>query len=109
MSTIRNEKLLEKLQDKTKDYKINNLKMVKVEWLDAMSDDNTWQELEELAKQILRPVTCVGWILAENEDNIILISSFDEDSQCGGGGTVIPTNCVQKITKVREKNDDTNN
>ena len=24
MSTIRNEKLLEKLQDKTKDYKINN-------------------------------------------------------------------------------------
>ena len=106
MSTIRNEKLLEKLQDKTKDYKINNLKMVKVEWLDAMSDDNTWQELEELAKQILRPVTCVGWILAENEDNIILISSFDEESQCGGGGCIIPKNCITKLTKLEEVNNE---
>ena len=47
--------------------------------------------------------------MTQNSDVTILISSFDEDSQCGGGGTVIPTNCVQKITKVREKNDDTNN
>ena len=106
MSTVRNEKLLEKLQDKTKDYKINNLKMVKVEWLDAMSDDNTWQELEELAKQILRPVTCVGGILAENEDNIILISSFDEESQCGGGGCTIPKNCITKLTKLEEVNNE---
>ena len=68
MSTIRNEKLLDKLHNeyKNKDYKLSNLKMVKVEWLDAMSDDNTRQELEELAKQILRPVSCVGWILSEN-------------------------------------------
>ena len=46
MSTIRNEKLLDKLhnENKNKDYKLSNLKMVKVEWLDAMSDDNTWQE-----------------------------------------------------------------
>ena len=74
MSTIRNEKLLDKLHDKTKDYKLDDLKLVKIEWLDAMSDDNTWQELTELAKQILRPVTCVGWVLADNENNIILLS-----------------------------------
>jgi|TARA_R110002073_G_scaffold276420_2_gene440291 hypothetical protein len=86
-----------------------DLNLVQVEWLDAMSDDNTWQELDELRKQKLRPVTCVGWLLTQNSEVTILISSFDEDSQCGGGGTVIPTNCVQKITKVREKNDDTNN
>ena len=102
MSTIRNEKLLEKLQDKTKDYKINNLKMVKVEWLDAMSDDNTWQELDELSKQTLKPVTCVGWILAEDKDNIILVSSFDEDAQMGGGGCTIPKACVKKITQLKE-------
>lgn len=45
MSTIRNEKLLDKLHDKTKDYKLDDLKLVKIEWLDAMSDDNTWQSL----------------------------------------------------------------
>ena len=27
-----------------KTYKLSDLKLVKVEWLDAMSDDNTWQE-----------------------------------------------------------------
>ena len=36
-----------------KTYKLNDLKLVKVDWLDAMSDDNTWQELEELTKQVL--------------------------------------------------------
>ena len=59
-----------------KTYKLSDLKLVKVDWLDAMSDDNTWQELEELTKQVLRPVSCVGWILTETKDNIILISSF---------------------------------
>ena len=69
-----------------------DLNLVQVDWLDAMSDDNTWQELDELRKQKLRPVTCVGWLLTQTSDVTILISSVDEDSQCGGGGTVIPTN-----------------
>ena len=77
-----------------KTYKLNDLKLVKVDWLDAMSDDNTWQELEELTKQVLRPVSCVGRILTETKDNIILISSFDEESQCGGGGCTIPKSCI---------------
>ena len=90
------------MKDKDKKYKLAELKMVRVDWLDAMSDDNSWQELDELAKQSLKPVTCVGWILAENEDNIILISSFDEDAQMGGCGCTIPKSCVKKITQLKE-------
>ena len=85
-----------------KTYKLSDLKLVKVEWLDAMSDDNTWQELEELTKQVLRPVSCVGLILTETKDNIILISSFDEDSQCGGGGCTIPKSCVLSCVQLKE-------
>ena len=91
-------------EDKDKKYKLVDMKMVKVDWLDAMSDDNTWQELDELAKQTLKPVTCVGWILTEYKDNIILVSSFDEDAQMGGGGCTIPRACVKKITHLREMN-----
>ena len=91
-------------EDKDKKYKLADMKMVRVDWLDAMSDDNTWQELDELAKQTLKPVTCVGWILTENKDNIILVSSFDEDAQMGGGGGTIPKACVKKITHLREMN-----
>jgi hypothetical protein len=92
------------IKDKDKKYKLADMKMVQVDWLDAMSDDNTWQELDELSKQTLKPVTCVGWILAEDKDNIILISSFDEDAQMGGGGCTIPKTCVKKITHLREMN-----
>ena len=92
------------MTEKNKKYTLADMKMVRVDWLDAMSDDNTWQELDELSKQTLKPVTCVGWILAENEDNIILVSSFDEDAQMGGGGCTIPKACVKKITHLREMN-----
>ena len=85
-----------------KRYELNDLKLVRVEWLDAMSDDNKWKELEELTKQVLRPVSCVGWILTETKDNIILISSFDEESQCGGGGCTIPKSCVKEIVQLKE-------
>ena len=85
-------------------YKLADMKMVRVDWLDAMSDDNTWQELGELAKQTLKPVTCVGWILTEYKDNIILVSSFDEDAQMGGGGCTIPKSSIKKITHLREMN-----
>ena len=92
------------MKEKNKKYTLADMKMVRVDWLDAMSDDNTWQELDDLSKQTLKPVTCVGWMLAENEDNIILISSYDEDAQMGGGGCTIPKSCVKKITHLREMN-----
>ena len=88
------------IQDKK--YKLADMKMVRVDWLDAMSDDNTWQELDELAKQTLKPVTCVGWILSEDKENIILVSSFDEDAQMGGGGSTIAKDSIKKIIHLKE-------
>lgn len=81
---------------------LDNLPIVKVEWLDAMSDDNTWQKLEDLERQTLRSVHSVGWLLKENPKTYILISSFDGESQCGGGGTTIPKNCVKNITYLKK-------
>ena len=85
-------------------YLLNELHLVKVDWLDAMSDDNTWQELNDLAKQTLKPVTSVGWMLVEDENNIILISSLDEDAQMGGGGCTISKKCIKKIIYLKEMN-----
>ena len=41
---------------------LKDLNLVTVEWIDAMSDDNTWQDLEELKQQELRTVYCCGWL-----------------------------------------------
>jgi|TARA_R110002020_G_scaffold194964_1_gene395884 hypothetical protein len=90
-----------------KKHQLDKMKIVRVDWLDAMSDDNTWQDLKELKKQTLKSVYSVGWILAEDKKNIILISSFDEDAQSGGGGTVIPKSCIKNIIHLKEyKNSD---
>jgi hypothetical protein len=82
--------------------KSNEMDLVKIEWLDAMSDDNTWQDLKELKEQKLRPVECVGWILHQDQEKIITISSFDEESQMGGGGTTIPRSCIVRMIQLKE-------
>ena len=82
--------------------KSNEMDLVKIEWLDAMSDDNTWQDIKELKAQKLRPVEFVGWILTQDQEKVITISSFDEESQMGGGGTTIPRSCIVRIIQLKE-------
>ena len=71
--------------------------LVKVKWLDAMSDDNSWQDLSELRQQQLRTVETVGWIIQDFGDQIVTISSFDEECKTGGGGVVIPKANIVEI------------
>ena len=73
------------------------MNLVKIKWLDAMSDDNTWQDLAELKNQQLRPVETVGWIIVEDSNKVVTISSHDDETKTGSGGVVIPTNCITEI------------
>ena len=57
-----------------------DLSLVEIEWIDAVSDDNSWQDLTELQEQKLRPVTSVGYLLKEDSKSTIIVSSFDEES-----------------------------
>jgi hypothetical protein len=82
--------------------KTSELDLVKIEWLDAMSDDNTWQPIKELKNQKLRPVEFVGWIIHQDDDKIITISSFDGETQMGGGGTTIPRCCIVRMIQLKE-------
>jgi hypothetical protein len=82
--------------------KSSEMDLVKIEWIDAMSDDNTWQDVKELKAQKLRPVEFVGWILHQDQEKVITISSFDEESQMGGGGTTIPRSCIVRMIQLKE-------
>jgi hypothetical protein len=82
--------------------KSSDMDLVKIEWIDAMSDDNTWQYIKELKEQKLRPVEFVGWIIHQDDDKVITVSSFDEDTQMGGGGTTIPRCCIVRIIQLKE-------
>jgi|TARA_R110001606_G_scaffold121311_1_gene253452 hypothetical protein len=76
---------------------INTMDLVKIKWLDAMSDDNTWQDISDLRQQQLRPVETVGWILTEFGGKMVTVSSYDDETKTGGGGVVIPTNCITEV------------
>ena len=82
--------------------KSNEMDLVKIEWIDAMSDDNTWQPIKELKEQKLRPVEFVGWLLHQDQEKVITISSFGEDTQMGGGGTTIPRSCIVRMIQLKE-------
>ena len=82
--------------------KSSDMDLVKIEWIDAMSDDNTWQDIKELKEQKLRPVEFVGWILTQDQEKVITISSFDEESQMGGGGTTIPRSFIVRMIQLKE-------
>ena len=82
--------------------KSNEMDLVKIEWIDAMSDDNTWQPIKELKEQKLRPVEFVGWLLHQDQEKVITISSFDEDTQMGGGGPTIPRSCIVRMIQLKE-------
>ena len=82
--------------------KSSDMDLVKIEWIDAMSDDNTWQDLKELKEQKLRPVEFVGWVLHQDQEKVITISSFDEESQMGRGGTTIPRSCIVRMIQLKE-------
>ena len=63
--------------------KKDELQIVSVDWLDAMSDDNTWQDLKELQEQKLRPVTSVGYLIKEDKDKKEQIEYIGMDDQIG--------------------------
>ena len=75
-----------------------------IPWAGWCFDGQAMAELvaeKELQEQKLRPVTSVGYVIKEDNDSVILVSSFDEESQCGGGGVVIRTNCITKKTILK--------
>lgn len=72
--------------------------LVVVTWTDIASRAD-WMDQEEAEKCL--PETCltVGWIVAENEDTIVLADSATASGEWGGT-TVIPKAVIQKKKKI---------
>ena len=69
-----------------------------VTWHDISSRAD-WQGLEEV--QALRPEKCitVGWLVQQDDDQIIVADSVTESGEFGGT-TVIPRAVIQKTKKI---------
>ena len=60
--------------------------IVEVEWVDHSEDSNQWGPIEEAKEWTLSPYKSVGYLIAEHEDRITLmscVSSEGHDQGCG--------------------------
>ena len=74
---------------------------VRVEWVDCVSDSG-WATDKEFDKmKLARPVN-EGWLYSKDDKSIKLFASYDkdEDGITFGDRTMIPRQCVKKMTKL---------
>lgn len=77
------------------------MKLVLVEWLDAVTDDAGWKKIEDVAKT--RPPVCksVGWILKDTKTHITIAATI-HGADCDGDVT-IPRGMIRKVTELGPK------
>lgn len=67
-----------------------------VTWTDACDAPTEWASVAKLATS--KPVTCrsVGFLLAEDDERVVLATSLSDDGDAANG-IVIPTSCVNEV------------
>ena len=81
----------------TKKFNLEQYKLVKINWLDAMDSDTGWHDLKKMKQSKAEPVQSVGWIINETEKWYTMSADFCSDGTTGRAIT-IPKDWCQKIT-----------
>ncbi len=82
------------------------LKLVYIEWEDARSIGSSWRDVKELlenAGAVPIIVKEVGWIVKEDKDTIVIVSSLDErkDKTFVSDGTILPKSLIRKRKVIK--------
>ena len=74
---------------------------VRVEWIDILSDSG-WATDKEFDKMDLSYPVNEGWLFEKTKSHIKIFASYDkdEDGITFGDRTMIPRQCVKKMTKL---------
>ena len=74
------------------------MKLVLVEWLDAITAHSGWKDIDEVRKNKPPLVKSVGWVVSKSPNHITLCASIvgkDVD-----GDVTVPMGMVRKITEL---------
>ena len=85
-------------------FNINDYKLVKIKWQDAMDSETGWHDLKNLKLAKTEPVTSVGYVIVENEKQYTLVSDFCSDGTSGRAIT-IPKDWTQSLESLEVKLD----
>lgn len=73
------------------------MKAVSVEWKDITSHSG-WHDVEDNA---LLPITSVGFLMAQDKDNILISQSISPENSRVAESLLIPMSVVAKIRRLR--------
>ena len=85
-------------------FNINDYKLVRLKWQDAMDSETGWHDLKKLKLAKTEPVTSVGYVIVENEKQYTLVSDFCSDGTSGRAIT-IPKDWTQSMESLEVKLD----
>ena len=70
---------------------------VLVKWVDIASHDGAWMDLGEAKEFKPLVVETCGWLVAQNDDYITIVSSLSGEEDEVGSVNAIPKGCVLSI------------
>lgn len=80
--------------------KAKRLPIVMVEWIDACSLENGWNDMKDAKEEKPAAVHSVGFLIANTKDRVTVVASHDASNETVNGGITIPKGWVVKITPL---------
>lgn len=75
---------------------------VLVTWKDIVGVEETWVDLDEARAVRVAVVDTMGWIITDDEEFLIVVSSLFRDHSDAGSVTTIPKGCIVSICQITE-------
>lgn len=86
---------------------MKNYKVVQIVWWDIAESSNKWKTLAKLEKFITNTkaniVSQVGFLFEEDENQVVVISSYFPDDDMYGTCNVIPRGCILEMKELVPK------
>jgi hypothetical protein len=81
---------------------MNKDKMIIVKWVDSLRDSN-WNDRASHARHRASECISIGFLLVDNEDDLIIYQSDDFDNGSVGCSLTIPKKAIQEVIELRKK------
>lgn len=77
-----------------------NLRLVRIDWLDARSLGSGWKLLTKAKKMRIEKCVSVGFIVNETKHTITIVASLTKIEQMCDGDVIIPKGWITKIKEL---------
>ena len=85
---------------------MDNKPPVLITWVDICSCDAAWMSLADALEYRPTPIQTLGWVIEENDEYIVVVSSYsvEEEDRVFGSVCAIPRDVIESIALLDTRN-----